>query len=299
MNQTICQKPTTISQLVNYGAENLASAGVSNPRLESELLLCHLLEVNRFDLYFKTPKLNDSLFDKFEELLNSRLKKYPLQYITGWADFMGLKFMVNPDVLIPRPETEILTAKAIELSLNLLDTNKIQQDELCILEIGTGSGNVAISLTKYVSKCRIWATDISPAALEVARLNARRLNVYNKIFFILADIWPQVNGQRYKFDLIISNPPYISRGQIDDLPQEVKFEPITALDGGDNGLNFYYKIINKSADYLKRGGYLILELGDNQSQEVLKIVASVNDLEKPQVFKDLNNRERVIVTKLK
>ncbi len=298
MNQLICQKPTTINQLVNYGAENLEKAGVSNPRPESELLLSYLLNLSRFDLYFKTPKLNYGLFDKFEEVLNIRLKKYPLQYITGRANFIGLNFMVNPDVLIPRPETEILAAKAIELSLNLLDTRQAQ-DELCILDIGTGSGNIAISLTKYVSKCKIWATDISPAALEVAKINARRLKVYNKIFFVLADIWPQVNGQRHKFDLIVSNPPYISRGQIHNLPQEVKFEPVTALDGGDNGLDFYYKIINKSADYLKKGGYLILELGEEQSQGVLEIIASVNDLEKPQVFKDLNKRDRVILTKVK
>lgn len=290
MNKTICK---TLNQVIAYGTSQLEKANISNPKLETELLLSYLLSSSRFDLYFKGTQLTDELMSKFEELLLLRAERYPLQYITGQTNFMGLDFIVNPNVLIPRPETEILVEKAIDI---IADSGL---DEVSILDIGTGAGNIAISLTKYISKCKIWATDISPEALVVARNNAWRLGVEDKIIFVLSNIWPSAQEKNEKFDLIISNPPYIARNHFEGLPPEVKHEPILALAGGEKGLDFYYKIITQGVNYLNKNGYLILELGDNQVKAVREIVDSVKELIPAQVFKDLNNRERVILTSLK
>lgn len=284
----------SINRLIDYAGYKLSRTNISNPKLEGELLLSHLLGLSRFDLYFKKIEVNEELIHSFEQALELRAKRYPLQYITGRANFIGLDFSVSPAVLIPRPETEILVERAI----NILNSSH-SAEEACVLDIGTGAGNIAISLTKRISKCRIWATDICPQALAVAKRNARSLEAEDKITFILADIWPGAGKEKQKFDLIVSNPPYIARDQLAALPGETRFEPTLALAGGEKGLDFFKRIIRQSINYLNRGGYLLLEVGDNQIQAVKEIIAAVKSLSEVQIFKDLNNRPRVILTRKK
>jgi len=215
----------------------------------------------------------------------------PLQYIIGKEKFFGLDFMVNEHVLIPRPETEIL----VETALHTIDAIRNTQYAVRILDLCTGSGNIAISLmslTKNAADCRIVASDISERALEVARENARLNGVFNNITFIKSNLFKDIEG---RFDLIISNPPYIARNEFDTLPKEVLKEPRSALDGGPDGLDFYRRIFFEAPRYLKHDGYCVVEIGFGQLSAIEDIIGSTKEFKLIEVKKDQYAIDRVIV----
>jgi release factor glutamine methyltransferase len=259
---------------------------------ESELLFTEIFNLDRLNLYLNKELPLDNTSSSFiSSVLRRRIKGEPLQYILGKTEFMGLEFKVNKDVFIPRPETEIL----VETAIKSIKVSKYQS--IRVLDIGTGSGNIAISLAKFVPQAEIFATDISEEALEVATENAKLNNV--KINFIQSGLFDTYGLTPTTYNLIISNPPYIPISEIEKLQLEIKYEPRIALDGGEDGLDFYRKIIKDSVSHLEAGGFLILEIGFNQRMQIEKIFQKSKNFEIIEVVKDYSNIDRVIVARKK
>jgi len=268
---------------------------------EAELLFSSVLNCNRLSLYLNKKSLLDKDSAGFvSSVLKRRISGEPIQYILGKTEFMGFEFKVGPCVLIPRPETEILVETAIRhvtrgqsQCASLPEGDKVSK----ALDIGTGSGNIAISLAILLPKVKIDALDISESALDVAKDNAKLHNV--NINFIYSDLFSGNNLTSNTYDLIISNPPYIPTGEIDKLQPEIKYEPKIALDGGIDGLDFYRRLISHSLQYLKKDGLLIMEIGFKQKEALKNIFQKYEDFEIIEVVKDYNNVERVIVARKK
>jgi len=280
----------TIKKILDWTTEYFKKHQIDNPHLEAEILLAHALNTERIKLYVDFEKEPDRVaLEIFKGYMTRRAKREPTAYITGGKYFMSLNFKVTPDVLIPRPETELLIENAIELSKGF-------EGKISILDIGTGCGAIAVSLAKFIDNIEIYATDSSKKALDVALDNAKKHGVEDKIKFIEADLFP---NESTKFDVIVSNPPYIKTSDIDTLQPEIKnFEPIAALDGGADGLDHYRRIIDKAKNYLKEGGNLLLEIGADQSKDVVNII---NDKLKPKnisIKKDLSGLDRAVIADL-
>jgi release factor glutamine methyltransferase len=240
---------------LEFGTERLAAASVANERREAVSLMMHALKKDRTFLYaYREYVLSPDEESVFLVSLERRSRREPLQYITGVQEFYGLEFEVTPDVLIPRPETEML----VENGISMLGIH----DDPSFLEIGVGSGCISVSILKEVPSATAVAVDISRAALAVAERNAMRHGVRDRIEFIHGDVYDGVEG---KFDLIVSNPPYVPTTDIEGLQQEVRdFEPVTALDGGEKGLELVERIIRGASERLNRPGAIILEIGMGQ-----------------------------------
>lgn len=257
-----------------------------------EQLACWVFDCDRARLYLGDYHADENKIGLFHKALDSYAKGIPIQYITQEAEFMGLKFRVNPGVLIPRPETEILVEQVLKLAA------KNEPESRYILDIGTGSGAIAVSLTKYDSLCKIIASDISADALNLARLNAASNGAEHRIRFVLADLFLGIS-ENERFDFIVSNPPYIPSDSCEALPLEVQCEPRIALDGGPNGLAFYKKIIPESAVWLNPGGYLVLEIGFGQAAAVEKLIDDTRLYRDKKIIKDYNGINRVIIARRK
>lgn len=214
----------------------------------------------------------------------------PIQYIIGKTEFFGLDFVVNEGVFIPRPETEILVETAIDLIYEL----RVTGYELRILDLCTGSGNIAIALTKNIPDCKIVASDVCDEALEVAAANARLKGASGRIEFVKGDLFENLEG---KFDMIASNPPYVARYEFDGLEKEVLMEPRIALDGGEDGLDFYRGIAKDVSRYLKKNGYLIMEIGYGQCPAIKDIIEVEGKIKILRIIKDHNDIDRVIVAR--
>ena len=216
----------------------------------------------------------------------------PIQYIMGNSEFCGLDFVVNENVLIPRPETEILVETGLEIAKKTPTASR--QCPIRILDLCTGSGCVAIALTKRILNCKIVASDISDDALGVARLNAENHGLCGRIEFVKSDLFRNLSGS---FDIILSNPPYISGPDFSDLPEEVLKEPRIALYGGEDGLDFYRRIFDEAGKFLKHGGYIALEAGYGQAGSIKKIIESSGGFEFAGTVKDFNDIDRIISAK--
>jgi len=268
---------------------------------EAELLFTEILNCDRVSLYLKGDLRLDKDKSCFISLaLERRILGEPIQYILGKTEFMGLDFRLTPDVFIPRPETEIL----VETALKYVTSHQSPVTSKKILDVGTGSGNIAISLAKFLPQTEIFATDISKKTLEIASLNAKLNKVSGKIKFIQSDLFtdypclPDRQGLPITdYDIIVSNPPYIITAEIDSLQPEISYEPRIAVDGGKDGLDFYRRIINESASYLKLGGFLIMEMGFNQKEAIEDILQKSENYKIIDVVGDYNNIERVLVAK--
>lgn len=262
---------------------------------EVELLFSQVLKKDRISLYLeKDTYLKKHSAKKIGNALKRRINGEPIQYILGRANFFGLEFKVNSDCLIPRPETEILVEKAINMVTGLRSpvTGKIK-----ILDIGTGSGCIAISLAKNLKVVEITAIDISKDALRIAKENAVYHKVNDKIKFIKGDLFNTHHLSPNAYHLIVSNPPYVSAKEMHDLPVEVRHEPRLALDGGRDGLTFYRKLIKFSPEYLNKNAFLILEIGYKQSNQIKKFLKKTNKFEIIEVLKDYNGIERIVVAR--
>lgn len=275
---------------------------------EAELLFTRILDCDRFSLYLNKDKLlKEEECALISSALERRMTAEPIQYILGTTEFMGFEFNVTPDVLIPRPETEILVETVIKyVSGSLGQMAPSAGRRICglnILDIGTGSGNIAISLAKLLKNAKIFAVDISDKAINVARNNAVLNKVEEKISFINSDFFNLesdiCNLGQQAFDIIVSNPPYIPSLEIDNLQPEIKYEPRIALDGGDNGLDFYRKILKAALRYLKIDGFLILEIGYNQKTALESVFEKFKQYEIIEFVNDHNNLNRLISARRK
>lgn len=232
--------------------------------------------------------LSDEILEKYNKNINKIKDGYPLQYITKNQEFMKLKFFVNEDVLIPQPDTEILVEKVLEIY-----KKEYRERTIKILDLCTGSGAIAISIKKYLDNAEVIATDISDNALEVAEKNAKINNV--EIKFIKSDMFENIDD---KYDIIVSNPPYIEKDILKTLPKDVQYEPTLALDGGTDGLDFYREIAQNAHKHIKINGYLALEIGYNQKTSVIEILKKEEKYKNIIAIKDLANNDRVIISKL-
>ena len=253
------------------------------------MLLKHLLNVNGSYLIINSDKeLEVSVEEKFKEGIELLKKGTPFQYITNHQEFMGLSFYVDSNVLIPQPDTEVLVEEVLDILKK--DTNKKS-----ILDLCTGSGAIGVSIAKY-SECSVTMSDISKNALEIAKKNATSNEVIDKCNFVLSDMFEDIDK---KFDIIVSNPPYIKTKVINTLDKEVQNEPHLALDGGEDGLNFYRIIAENAYKYLNEDGILALEIGYDQKEKVINLLENVGQYTDIYCKKDLGNNDRIIVCKLK
>ncbi len=280
----------TILKLIRWTDERFRKEGFASARLDAEVLLAITLGVDRVKLYthFDQPVRAEELA-RFKEMIQRRLKREPIAYITGRREFWSLSFRVTPDVLIPRPETEILVAEP----LRVLSSWTPAEGRPQILEIGTGSGAISIALATEISSAALVATDVSEKALAVAAENAAHHQVDHCIQFLLGDLFsPLKRGTR--FHLILSNPPYISQEQFPGLPPEVRdFEPRLALDGGKDGLDFYRRFFSQVGEFLFPGGWIFTEIGAGQDQDILQIGSKNPALEEFGFVPDLSGIQRV------
>jgi release factor glutamine methyltransferase len=263
----------TVLEGIQRSAEFLTRKGVDSPRLQAELLLAHVLKLERMRLYlnFERP-LSTEEANAFRNLVVRRGEREPLQQITGSTNFCGFEIAVNRAVLVPRPETELLAEKGSESLKSKVQSLKSGTDasesKITALDLGTGSGCLAVALAKNCDRARVVATDLSPEALECAKSNALRNNVTDRIEFRLGNGFEPLNSGEH-FDLIISNPPYIPTAEIDSLQPEVRdWEPKLALDGGPDGLDWYRRIAREAMAFLATDGRVILEFGDGQSAAI-------------------------------
>jgi release factor glutamine methyltransferase len=279
-----------VRELLIRGVSCLATVGIDSARLDAEVLLGDVLAMTREQLIVAGDlSLQTDLVQRFEALLQRRVQREPVAYIIGRQEFWSLDFQVTHDVLIPRPETERL----IEVAL-LLAAQSRSDKPLRVLDIGTGSGAIAVSMAKELPSARIYATDISPSALAIARRNATLNGVVERIIFRCGDLFAALADRTGQFDLIISNPPYIRRAEIATLKPEVsQWEPRTTLDGGADGLDFYRRIAAYAGHFLAPNGAIALEIGAGMGSEVMPILVQAGLSRDVNIFHDHAGRDRV------
>ncbi|MFR8232900.1 MAG: peptide chain release factor N(5)-glutamine methyltransferase [Clostridia bacterium] len=279
----------TIKQAIERGVAKLKLEKITTPKLKVRLLMQYVLEKPRqYLIIYDNEPLTRQQEDKFFDGISKLSKDIPIEHITHKKEFMKLDFFVDENVLIPRQDTEILVEEVIEIA------KKINAKK--ILDLCTGSGAIAISLAKYLPNTQMTALDISSKALEVAKLNAKTNNVESQITFVESNLLE--NLPKEKYDMIVSNPPYIKQDIIKELDREVQKEPHIALDGGKDGLDFYRKIIDSGYEYLKYGGYLCLEIGYDQKEEVMNLLDNNGQYINKICIKDLYDNDRVIIAKV-
>ncbi len=273
----------TIKENLEYAIKKLKENDIEECSLKAKLLLSYvLIKPKEFLIINEEKNLSEAEQEKFNRLLEQMIDNVPLQYLVNKQEFYGIEFFINENVLIPQPDTEILVEEVINIS------NRENKKE--ILDMCTGSGAIAIALSKNIKNANIIATDISDKALEIAKKNDKE----NKVNFIKSDMFENLKNK--KFDVIVSNPPYIKTDIIKTLSKEVQKEPMLALDGGKDGLNFYRIIINDADKHLNSNGYLCLEIGDDQKEEIIQLLKQKKYKE---IYskKDLSGNDRIVVAK--
>lgn len=284
----------TVLEVIQRSAEFLTKKGVESPRLHAELLLAHVVGLPRMQLYLNFQRvLTPPELESLRELVRRRGQREPLQQITGSTSFCGLEIAVNREVLVPRPETELLAECAwIFLQAPLPEPPR----PVVALDFGTGSGCLAITLATRCPAARIWAVDVSAAALEVAHRNTARHQLEDRIRFFPGDGFDALPEAR-KFDLIVSNPPYIPTGDIAGLQPEVRdFEPRLALDGGVDGVDYYRRLAVEAAPWLHPDGRLMVEFGDGQADRLREIFSAQKWVVEA-VREDYTQRPRILVAR--
>lgn len=277
----------TIKAALQRAREQLKEQGIDSPALDAEVLLSQVIGLDRAGLYREWERpLSEEEESGFFALTGRRLSGEPVAYLTGRKEFMGLDFMVNPSVLIPRPETELLVENA----------QRLLPPSPTIIDIGTGSGAIAVSLAFLLPGAVVHATDLSPEALEVAHFNAARQGVGERVFFYEGSLLEPLIGcvPAARVDLIAANLPYINKDDLPGLPREVRlFEPALALDGGEDGLDLIRRLIPAAAGFLKPGGYLLLEIGCQQGPAVAALLNS--SVWETEILNDLAGLDRLVV----
>ena len=276
----------TIKELLNQGTIMLKNEDIDGPKNKARAILQYTLKKSReYLIIYDNKEISQLKRDEYIKNIKRLIGGEPLQYITGVQEFMKMKFVVTKDVLIPQPDTEILVEEVIKIG------NRLQNP--MILDLCTGSGAIAVSLAKNLPNVKIIATDISKKAIEIAKYNAKLNGAINNIDFVESNLFDKLKN--LKFDIIVSNPPYVPTGEIKKLPKDVRQEPILALDGGKDGLDFYRKIFERSHEFLSIQGYMCVEIGYNQKEAVKKIIDEQKRYINVYCKKDLCENDRVIV----
>jgi len=281
-----------VYDILNESAKTLEAADIPSARLDAEILLSFCLGCDRLE-FLKNPEiqLDQTQLIAFKNLINRRLRWEPVAYIIGCKNFWTFSLEVNKDVLIPRPDTEVIVEEILNIAKKTVSTR------IKILDIGTGSGAIAIALACEIPHASVMATDISLAALDVARRNAYNLRIQNQIDFRQGDLLEPVKGI---FDIIASNPPYIGAQEYEELPEGVRaFEPREALLAGKSGLEFYEKLIYQTEDYLEKNGWLLLEIGARQEKDVRRIMETSGFYNNIEIRRDYAGLPRVIKARRK
>ena len=283
-----------VMELINWTTDYLKKNGIESARLDAELLLGHILNKSRLELYMEFNRIvAKEYLAQYRELIKKRVEHIPVAYLTNNKEFMSLNFYVDESVLIPRPETEVL----VETVLNL------QFDDCTILDLGTGSGAIVVALATQRTDWKFVAADISPEAIVVAQKNAQKHDVEDQITFLQGDLFEpmQVEGETesMKFDCIVSNPPYIPSGEIPALMPEVRdYELKIAIDGGKTGLDFIERMVAESPKFLKENGQFVFEFGYQQSDAVRNLIQSNPQYTDCEIIKDYADIERVAVARV-
>ncbi len=285
----------TVLDAIQRSTDFLARKGVESPRLQTELLLAGVLGLPRMQLYLKFERvLTEPETNQLREWVKRRGQHEPLQHILGSVCFCGLELAVSRDALIPRPETELLAERGWGF---LNETRDRHGRPPAALDLCTGSGCLALALAAKCQQAVVWATDVSPGALELARANASRLNLAERVTFLQGDKLAALPPGTGPFDLIASNPPYIPSGEIGALQPEVRdFEPRLALDGGADGLDFYRAIAREAVAFLAPAGKLMLEIGDGQGEALQSLFAAQNWIVE-NLIEDYTARPRILVAR--
>ena len=283
----------TVRDIMDWTCDYLERKGDEHPRLSAEWLLCSALDISRIQVYmnFDEP-LNADELTRMREGVKRRAQGEPLQYVTGEMPFRHIVLQCKPKVLIPRPETEILVDKCLEVAKAIHD-----QEPVRVLEIGTGTGCISCSLAYEAPYTQVVATDISPDAFELARRNVDALGLESQVEVNLCDLVAGLDDKdKDNFDLIVSNPPYIPSRVMEELPYEVQgFEPHLALDGGADGLDVYRRILAEATEYLKSGGYLAVELFEESLEEASRLALATGKYDRTEIVDDLTHRNRIIL----
>lgn len=277
-----------IKQALEEAKNILKSNNFEDSNIIAKELLSYVLKKDRVYLTINSDTaLTDTEYAEFTKYIEQIIDGKPVQYIIQKQEFMGMKFFVNEDVLIPQPDTEILIETVLDIC------KRYGKQSLRILDLCTGSGAIAISLSKILNT-QVFASDVSIKALKVAEKN----NVMNntKVEFIESNLFEQINGE--KFDIIVSNPPYIKNEEIKSLSKQVQNEPYIALAGGEDGLDFYRKIIDEAYKHINKNGYLCLEIGYDQKEDLIKLIKQNENYEYENCIKDLSNNDRCIIAKI-
>ena len=272
-----------IKEAKKIGIEKLKRANIEEPIIKTRMILSFVLnKTKEFIMSHEEYNLNEEEEKEFFDCIEKLKNNIPIEYIIHNKEFMKLDFYVNEDVLIPREDTEILVEEII---------NRYKNKDVKILDLCTGSGCIAISLKKHMANSNVFASDISSNALKVAKLNAKNNNA--GINFVLSDVFKNIKER--EFDIIVSNPPYIKTEVIKTLNKDVQKEPSLALDGGEDGLYFYRKIIKEAYGFLKKCGMIFLEIGYDQKQDLINIVNEDKRYNLVEVKTDLGNNDRVVI----
>ena len=282
-----------IRDIIGIGETRLQNAGCAEPRLDAEALLRHLLNYDRVKLFMSlSEQLDEKNCEEYFNLVDIRASRKPLQYIIGFTEFMGIRFKTDEGVLIPRRETETL----VQIILEHMKHTAAPFGGWNILEMGVGSGAIAVSICVMNKGARVLAADVSEAALKLAAENASFSGVKSRIKFIKTDLFNKIKTRLVsgKFHLFVSNPPYIKRRLIPQLQKEISdFEPAIALDGGYDGLDFYREIAASAHKYLRKKGGLFLEIGYDQAESVTELFKTTDYYDNMKVYKDLSGNDRV------
>lgn len=281
-----------IGELINIGVNILGEMDYTNTKLEARIILAKLLNVDKSYIYaHEDMEINQAVKDEFIKIMEKRATGYPIQYILKEREFMGLDFHIDEGVLIPRPDTEVL----VEFIIDYINDN-YKEENIKVLDLGIGSGAIALSIAHYCRESTVYATDISPKAIEIANINKDRLGLEN-VKISQGNLFQPIEDMKNSFKIIVSNPPYIQSDEINRLQSQVKdYEPLQALDGGEDGLRFYRNISKKAKEFLKEKGLLIYEIGHDQGNQVSHILfkEGYKDIE---VLKDLQGKDRVVFGK--
>jgi len=284
-----------VTRLLDWTAQYLSQKGVESARLDAEVLLAHCLGWNRIDLYARydqTP--SEKIRKQYKVLIGRRLEGCPVAYLVGRKEFFGLKLEVSPAVLIPRPESEYVVIECLRLAKNIPEPR--------VVDIGTGSGNLAIAVAHQHHGARVTAIDVSPEALAVAKRNAEQHKVSDRIQFIKGDLFEPLSDvtAESRFDFIPSNPPYIPQEELGNLPRGVKdYEPHSALDGGPGGFVIFDRLIAEAPKHLKPGGYLIVEIGSPQEKPAREKLTALGKHELGETIRDGAGHPRVLCARFR
>lgn len=293
-----------VKEMLTMGEKQLMDSDIADATRDCKILYCYMMDIPFSKIILEYQEvLQDRLCDKYFELIDRRSKGEPVQYIMGSQEFMGIEFIVNENVLIPRQDTETMVEDALEIinagSLRGEDMH-VKRKEWDILDLCTGSGAIGVSLARIANKVNVTCSDISEGAIKVAKENAQKHGLAKSMKFEQGDLFEPFNKhfRKQKFDMIISNPPYIKSSVIPTLQKEVcEHEPLSALDGGESGLDFYERIVSGVGSHLKKDGVLLMEIGNDQGEAVSGLLSRNGEFTSIRVLRDLAQRDRIVFAK--